>query len=100
MMRRALLPSSYRRELRERLSEAQGHRCAYCCRQFGDGDAAPTLEHVTPDARRGPTNYDNCVAACYRCNHARGKMSEWKWYKRVRRERRANKAAPRFEAAA
>ena len=42
------------------------HTCGYC------GAAATTIDHVLPRARGGKTTWDNCVAACARCNRRKG----------------------------
>ncbi len=43
-----------------------GHRCAYC------GKAAHTIDHVQPKSRGGASSWENLVAACLRCNNAKG----------------------------
>ena len=65
--------------LKQRLSEAQNHRCCYCGRRM-DGTASarrpkrsfPTFEHVIPLVRGGPDHPDNLVIACHADNQARG----------------------------
>ena len=42
------------------------HRCAYC------GKAAHTIDHVQPKSRGGADSWENLVAACLRCNNAKG----------------------------
>lgn len=42
-----------------------GHRCVYC------GAAATSLDHVVPKSRGGLHCWENVVAACGRCNHAK-----------------------------
>jgi 5-methylcytosine-specific restriction endonuclease McrA len=46
-----------------------GHRCVYC------GAAATSLDHVIPRSRGGPHVWENVVAACHRCNHAKADRS-------------------------
>ena len=41
------------------------HRCQYC------GSPAETLDHVMPRSRGGRHVWENLVAACRRCNHAK-----------------------------
>jgi 5-methylcytosine-specific restriction endonuclease McrA len=41
------------------------HQCQYC------GNAAETLDHVRPRSRGGRHVWENLVAACRRCNHAK-----------------------------
>ncbi len=42
-----------------------GGRCVYC------GNAATSIDHVIPRSRGGGHNWENVVAACHRCNHAK-----------------------------
>ncbi len=44
--------------------------CLYCGGDFDDG--ALTRDHVVPSSRGGADRWDNCVAACKRCNHHKG----------------------------
>lgn len=41
-------------------------KCAYC------GGKATTIDHVLPRFLGGRNSYENCVAACTRCNHKKG----------------------------
>ncbi|HEY8532548.1 MAG TPA: HNH endonuclease [Micromonospora sp.] len=43
-----------------------GWRCAYC------RGPAETIDHVVPRSRGGRHAWDNVVAACAKCNHAKG----------------------------
>ncbi len=74
-------PSSLRRKIKLRLSEAQNWRCCYCgIRMEGSGneDNAPTFEHVVP-LRDGGVNTpdENIVIACRSCNMTRGRREEF-----------------------
>lgn len=42
------------------------HRCQYC------GGAAESIDHVVPRSRGGRHVWENVVAACRRCNSAKG----------------------------
>ena len=44
-------------------------RCVYC------GAAASSIDHVVPRSRGGTHTWDNVVAACSRCNHAKADRS-------------------------
>ena len=44
--------------------------CLYCGGEFSDADL--TRDHVAPTSRGGRDAWDNCVAACRRCNHFKG----------------------------
>ncbi|MDA1191520.1 MAG: HNH endonuclease [Candidatus Poribacteria bacterium] len=46
------------------------HTCQYCQRPFQPGDL--TLDHVQPRSKGGPTNWENVVSACRKCNHKKG----------------------------
>lgn len=63
---------AWRTSTRDRLAEAQNHRCCYClCRMDGSGHDpdAPTLEHIIPKARGGDEwAIENLAVACYDCN--------------------------------
>ena len=56
-----------------------GHRCVYC------GAAATSIDHVVPRSRGGEHSWENVVAACGRCNHAKADRSvaELGWRLRV-----------------
>jgi len=65
-----------------RLSESQGHRCAYCsrvCWQHGDetqkwhnNKNQATVEHLYPRYFGGTSHWANTVMACTKCNSTRG----------------------------
>ncbi len=61
---------------RNRLSEAQNHRCCHCLRttdpNSGDEGLRPTIEHVVPRSRNGLDWSGNVVMACADCNSDRG----------------------------
>lgn len=43
-----------------------GWRCAYCSK------AANTVDHVLPKSKGGVDSWENLVAACLKCNNAKG----------------------------
>lgn len=43
-----------------------GFKCVYCGRE------ATTIDHVVPQAAGGKDSYENCVAACKKCNNKKG----------------------------
>ncbi|MCY3641634.1 MAG: HNH endonuclease [Gammaproteobacteria bacterium] len=53
------------------------HICLYCGGEFPA--SLLSRDHVVPTSRGGKDVWDNCVAACKRCNHAKGDrlMHEW-----------------------
>lgn len=83
-----------RRRKVAQLSEAQGHRCAYCCGETFLGSDIPkgmsrrqraTLEHLVPQSEPVQTNRDeNLVMACSRCNNLRSNYDAMKYYTSLR----------------
>ena len=75
-------PNLYRRD---------EHTCQYC------GDALPpaklTIDHVLPRSKGGPTTWENCVAACQRCNADKADKTT----KEARMRPRKKPAAPRWK---
>ncbi|MGY1743384.1 MULTISPECIES: HNH endonuclease [unclassified Blastococcus] len=70
-----------------RLSAAlarDGATCIWCGRALG-GLVAPTTEHVVPRVKGGPSWPENEVAACCRCNAARGHVAPVEWLEECRR---------------
>lgn len=67
---------AYLIRLRQRLSEAQNHRCAYC----GTREVPLTIDHVIPRSRGGRYGYANCVAACEPCNHDRDNRNAFTYF--------------------
>ena len=60
--------------LRTRCAEAQNWKCCYCGEEMNlsaHSKKRVTLEHVLPRSMGGKDEYDNCAAACYRCNNRR-----------------------------
>lgn len=58
--------------------ERDGPTCVWCGRVF-DRHVRPTTEHVVPRVRGGPSWAENEVAACSRCNAARGHRGAVEW---------------------
>lgn len=64
---------------RERIARDQGMKCFYCSRTMAfhprrQADSV-TLDHLVPRCDGGTRDRTNVVAACYRCNHAKGRQS-------------------------
>jgi hypothetical protein len=55
-----------------------GPTCIWCGRHL-TGQVHPTTEHVIPRVKGGPSWPENEVAACRRCNAARGHTSPVQW---------------------
>ena len=68
-----------RQRLRRGILDAWGWRCAYCDRCLR---GQPTLDHVVPLSRGGPTERSNLVAACTHCNVAKSDQHLEQWYRR------------------
>jgi len=47
-------------------------RDQYTCQFCGTTQGPLTVDHVLPRSRGGLTSWENCVAACLRCNHKKG----------------------------
>jgi len=61
-----------------------GPTCIWCGRTF-DALVRPTTEHVVPRVKGGPSWAENEVAACGRCNGARGHTGPVDWLEECRR---------------
>lgn len=66
-----------RKGARESIHTAWGHRCAYCGADLG---RSPTLDHVIPKSRGGPTVRWNLISCCLECNASKGHGDVWSWY--------------------
>ena len=64
--------------------DRDGPTCVWCGRPFA-GLVVPTTEHVVPRVKGGPSWVDNEVAACRRCNSARGHRGPVDWLEECRR---------------
>jgi hypothetical protein len=64
--------------------ERDGPTCIWCRRELA-GPVLPTTEHIVPRVKGGPSWPENEVAACSRCNSARGHTSPVQWLDECRR---------------
>jgi hypothetical protein len=64
--------------------DRDGGTCIWCARAFGPL-VRPTTEHVVPRVKGGPSWLENEVAACSRCNRARGHRSPVEWLEECER---------------
>jgi hypothetical protein len=64
--------------------ERDGPTCVWCGRRFAEL-VQPTTEHLVPRTKGGPSWSENEVAACRRCNRARGHQSLAEWAQECRR---------------
>ena len=63
---RSIVPHLTNRELFRR----DASLCMYCGHQYPDGEL--TRDHIVPRSQGGSDNWTNVVAACKRCNTAKG----------------------------
>ena len=66
-------------DIKERLSEAQNHRCCWCGKRMeanGRREDYPTIEHIHPLYQGGADAIDNVAIACRGCNEGRPLYSE------------------------
>ena len=63
--------------------ERDGPTCIWCGRELG-GQVRATTEHVVPRVKGGPSWLENEVAACGRCNSARGHTGPVDWLEECR----------------
>lgn len=52
---------------RENIFSRDGHKCAYCGKQFKRAEL--TLDHIIPRSHGGKNGWINCISACKACNH-------------------------------
>ncbi|WP_205699611.1 HNH endonuclease [Conexibacter sp. SYSU D00693] len=64
--------------------EADGGRCVWCAAPF-EGLRRATTEHLVPRVKGGPSWAENELAACRRCNKARGHVAPVDWLAECRR---------------
>jgi hypothetical protein len=64
--------------------ERDGPSCIWCGREF-TVLVTPTTEHVVPRVKGGPSWLENEVAACRRCNAARGHTAPVEWLEECER---------------
>jgi hypothetical protein len=64
--------------------ERDGGTCVWCARELG-GRVPATTDHVVPKVKGGPSWLENEVAACRRCNGARGHRGAVEWLEECER---------------
>jgi hypothetical protein len=62
--------------LRQRLIEADDHRCAYCRTSEANCGTPMVVDHWLARSKGGATEFDNLCFACYRCNLFKGARHE------------------------
>lgn len=68
-----------RRQRLARILDRDGSHCVWCRRGVDTDLVAATTEHVVPRIKGGPSWLENEVAACRRCNGARGHRTPSEW---------------------
>ena len=66
--------------------ERDGAHCVWCLRRFTAGDREASLDHLVPRLKGGPSWIENEVAACRRCNQARGHVAPLDWLRRCKEQ--------------
>ena len=64
----------------ELILRRDGPECVWCRRPFDGRLVRATTEHVVPRIKGGPSWLENEVAACRRCNSARGHRTLGDWF--------------------
>lgn len=103
--------------VRELVWNRDNWRCRYCgsvvvAPEKPKGDKHPkfysntaTIDHVVPRSMGGPKSMDNCVTACWSCNHDKGDLTLTEFlfgrrrfspYKNPHRQQLAAKASKRL----
>ena len=59
--------------------DRDGHACVWCGTPFDGRFTQPTTEHLVPRIKGGPSWLENEMAACRRCNKARGHQTVGAW---------------------
>ena len=73
----------------ERLVRAlarDGANCVWCLRVLPVGSCEASVDHLVPRLKGGPSWIENEVAACRRCNQARGHAAPLDWVRRCKEQ--------------
>jgi len=62
--------------VRQRLIQADDHRCAYCHTPQANSGSPMAVDHLIPRSKGGATVFENLCFACYRCNLYKGSLVE------------------------
>ena len=62
--------------LRQRLVDADDHRCAYCRTAQSHSGSPMGVDHILARSKGGDTTFENLCFACYRCNLFKGSRGE------------------------
>ncbi len=94
LLRRAILaavnpPKERQRSRAERLVcalERDGASCVWCLRRLPLGSCEASVDNLVPRLKGGPSWIENEVAACRRCNQARGHVAPLDWVRRCKEQ--------------
>jgi 5-methylcytosine-specific restriction endonuclease McrA len=70
-----LTPKRAKRRFRQAIYDAWDSKCAYC------GAPATSLDHIIPRFRSGPSNRNNLIPSCQRCNSNKASLEMEVWYR-------------------
>ena len=54
-----------------------GYKCGYCAK------IAKTIDHILPRSRGGGNTWENCIAACFKCNNDKDNMTPEEWGRKL-----------------
>ncbi len=63
-------------ELRQRLLNADNHRCAYCHTTQANSGQPMVVDHIIPKSQGGETFFENLCFSCRRCNEFKGSVTK------------------------
>lgn len=66
--------------------ERDGASCVWCSRRLEAGGCDASVDHLVPKLKGGPSWSENEVAACRRCNRARGHVAPLDWLRRCQEQ--------------
>jgi hypothetical protein len=70
-----LTPKLAKRRFRQSIYDAWDCKCGYC------DEPATSLDHIVPRFKSGPSNRNNLVPACRRCNANKASSCMEEWYR-------------------
>ncbi|MBI3760637.1 MAG: HNH endonuclease [Chloroflexi bacterium] len=63
-------------ELRNRIANADRHRCGYCLTSEANSGIPLTFDHIRPISKGGDTSFENVCLACRSCNEFKSDSTE------------------------
>ena len=73
----AMTSPEAKRLWRRAIKEHFGNTCIYCGETYDTSEL--TIDHVHPKSMGGPTNTQNSVCACFKCNQEKGTI-HWRQF--------------------